>query len=62
MVQKLKGRRSTSEPLHDLQENQLLRKDVPISLVKPRWHGLLLILKQFMTCEGHYGLIFLYHI
>jgi hypothetical protein len=22
----------------------------------------LLILKQFVTCEGHYGLVFLYHI
>jgi len=37
-------------------------KGIPISLVKPRWHGLLSILKQFMTCESHYGLIFLYNI
>jgi hypothetical protein len=37
-------------------------KSIPISLIKPRWHGLLLILKQFMTCEGCYGLVFLYHI
>jgi hypothetical protein len=37
-------------------------KGIPISLVKARWHGLLLILKQFVTCEGHYGLVFLYHI
>jgi hypothetical protein len=37
-------------------------KGIPISLVKPRWHGLLLILKQFVTCEGRYGLVFLYHI
>ena len=35
---------------------------IPIYLVKSRWHGLLLILKQFVTCEGHYGLVFLYHI
>jgi hypothetical protein len=37
-------------------------KGIPIYLVKARWHGLLLILKQFVTCEGHYGLVFLYHI
>jgi hypothetical protein len=27
-----------------------------------RWHDLLLILKHFITCEGRYGLVFLYHI
>jgi hypothetical protein len=37
-------------------------KGIPISLVKARWHGLLLILKQFVTYEGRYGLVFLYHI
>ena len=37
-------------------------KGIPVSLVKARWHGLLLILKQFLTNEGRYGLVFLYHI
>jgi hypothetical protein len=37
-------------------------KGIPISLVKPRWHSMLLILKQFATCEGQYELFFLYHI
>jgi hypothetical protein len=37
-------------------------KGIPISLVKPRWHSLLLILKQFVTYEGRYRLVFLYHI
>jgi hypothetical protein len=37
-------------------------KGIPIALLKPRWHSLLLILKQFVTCEGRYGLVFLYHI
>jgi hypothetical protein len=37
-------------------------KGTPITLIKPRWHDLLLILKQFITCEGRYGLVFLYHI
>jgi hypothetical protein len=37
-------------------------KGIPFSLLKVRWHGLLSVLKQFMTCEGCYGLVFLYHI
>jgi hypothetical protein len=37
-------------------------KGIPITLLKPRWHDLILILKQFITCEGRYGLVFLYHI
>jgi hypothetical protein len=37
-------------------------KGIPIALLKPRWHSLLLIMKQFVTCEGQYGLVFLYHI
>jgi hypothetical protein len=35
---------------------------MPISTLKPRWHDLLVILKQFVTCEGRYGLVFLYHL
>jgi hypothetical protein len=38
------------------------QKGISISLVKPRWNSFLLILKQFMTCEGCYRLVFLYHI
>jgi hypothetical protein len=37
-------------------------KGIPITLLKPRWHSLLLILKQFVTCKGRYRLVFLYHI
>jgi hypothetical protein len=37
-------------------------KGIPIALLKPRWHSLLLILKQFVTWEGRYGLVYLYHI
>jgi hypothetical protein len=35
---------------------------MPISTLKPRWHNLLVIMKQFVTCEGRYGLVFLYHL
>jgi hypothetical protein len=37
-------------------------KGMPVSLLKTRWHGLLAILRQFMTCEGRFGFVFLYHI
>jgi hypothetical protein len=37
-------------------------KGIPVSLLKVRWHGLLAVLKQFITYEGHYGLVFLYHV
>lgn len=37
-------------------------KGMPISTLKPRWHDLLVIVKQFVTCEGQYGMVFLYHL
>jgi hypothetical protein len=35
---------------------------MPVSLLKTRWHGLLALLKQFMTFEGRFGFVFLYHL
>jgi hypothetical protein len=52
-------------PWHLLMISRKSRYDVkgtPINLFKPRWHGLLLIIKQFITCEGRYGLVFLFHV
>jgi len=37
-------------------------KGTPITLLKPRWHDLFMIVKQFIMCEVRYGLVFLYHI
>jgi hypothetical protein len=37
-------------------------KGILVSLLKVRWHGLIAVLKQFITCEGHYGMVFLYHV
>jgi hypothetical protein len=37
-------------------------KSMPVTALKPRWHDLLAIVKQFITCEGRYGLVFLYHL
>jgi hypothetical protein len=37
-------------------------KGLPANMLKPRWHDLLMILKQFVTCEGRYGFVFLFHL
>jgi hypothetical protein len=37
-------------------------KGILVSLLKVRWHGLLVVLKKIITCEGCYGLVFLYHV
>jgi hypothetical protein len=37
-------------------------RGMPVTALKTRWHDLLAIVKQFMTCEGRYGLVFLYHL
>ena len=37
-------------------------KGILIELFKTCWHGLLLIIKKFFTCEGSYMLVFLFHI
>jgi hypothetical protein len=37
-------------------------RGMPVTALKSRWHDLLAIVKQFVTCEGRYGLVFLYHL
>jgi hypothetical protein len=37
-------------------------RGLPVSMLKPRWHNLLMILKKFVTCEGRYGFVFMFHL
>jgi hypothetical protein len=37
-------------------------KGLLANMLKQCWHDLLMITKQFITCEGRYGFIFLYHL
>jgi hypothetical protein len=37
-------------------------KGLPANMLKQRWHDLLMIIKQFITCEGRYGFVFLHHL
>jgi hypothetical protein len=37
-------------------------RGLPVKMLKPRWYDLLMIIKQFVTCEGRYGFVFLFHL
>jgi hypothetical protein len=37
-------------------------KGLPVTMMKQRWHDLLIVIKQFITCEGRYGFVFLHHL
>ena len=37
-------------------------KGLPVTVLKQHWHDLLMIIKQFITCEGQYGFVFLHHL
>jgi hypothetical protein len=37
-------------------------KGFPTNMLKQRWHDLLMIIKQFIICEGRYGFVFLHHL
>jgi hypothetical protein len=37
-------------------------KGLPVTMLKQRWHDLLMVIKQFITCEGRYGFVFLHHL
>jgi hypothetical protein len=37
-------------------------RGLPAKMLKPRWYDLLMIIKQFVTFEGRYGFVFLFHL
>jgi hypothetical protein len=37
-------------------------RGLPAKMLKPHWYDLLMIIKQFITCEGRYGFVFLFHL
>jgi len=40
----------------------VFRKGIPISALKSKWRNMLLILHKFITCEGRFGCMYVYHI
>jgi hypothetical protein len=37
-------------------------KGMLVTMLKQRWHDLVMIIKHFITCEGQYGFVFLHHL
>jgi len=40
----------------------VFRKGIPISTLKNKWRSMLLLLHKFITCEGRFGCMYVYHI
>jgi len=40
----------------------MFRKGIPISTLKNKWRSMLLILQKFITCEGRFRCMYVYHI
>jgi hypothetical protein len=37
-------------------------RGLPTKMLKPCWYDLLMVIKQFITCKGRYGFVFLFHL
>ena len=40
----------------------IFKKGIPSSALKNKWRNMLLILKKFITGEGRFGTLYIYHI
>jgi len=40
----------------------IFKQGIPISALKDKWTNLMLIIRKFITCEGRYGSMYMYHI
>jgi hypothetical protein len=47
-----------------LPDNQNLywRRGIPHSWVRPEWHTTLVVIHRYITCEGKFSLVYIYHI
>ena len=42
-------------------DTSVYKKGIPSSALKNKWRNMLLILQKFITCEGRFGCMFVYH-
>jgi hypothetical protein len=42
-------------------DTSIFTKGIPVSLVKEEWTALLLLVQKFFTCEGRFGILYVYH-
>lgn len=43
-------------------DTSFFRKGIPISALEGKWSSMLLILQKFITCEGRFGSMYVYHL
>jgi hypothetical protein len=43
-------------------QNLNWRRGVPHSWIRPEWHTALIVIHRYITCEGRFSLIYIYHI
>ena len=42
-------------------DTSIFTKGIPVNLVKEEWTALLLLVQKFFTCEGRFGILYVYH-
>jgi hypothetical protein len=42
-------------------DTSIFTKGIPVNLVKEEWTALLLLVQKFFTCEGRFGVLYVYH-
>jgi hypothetical protein len=43
-------------------QNPNWRKGIPHNWIRPEWHTALIVIHRYITCEGRFSLIYIYHI
>lgn len=41
-------------------DTSIFTKGIPVSVIKEEWTALLLLVQKFITCEGHFGTMYMY--
>ena len=42
-------------------DTTIFTKGIPVSVIKKEWTALLLLVQKFLTCEGRFGIMYVYH-
>jgi len=42
-------------------DTTIFTKGIPVSVIKEEWTALLLLVQKFFTCEGRFGIMYVYH-
>lgn len=39
----------------------IFKRGIPVHALEEKWVSLLLVIQKFITCEGHFGAMYMYH-